>query len=126
MPPVNDAEPSARIWRAPSGLFRIHLLQSVRWRPPCLGEFHIGIHSAPGAYPPRRRARQSGAVRARGDRGRPLPAVAAGAPAQGAAGEDRPGDRAGRRAVATAESAEFGAGEEAAAVGESAARLALT
>src|SRR5229473_3652354 len=34
MPPVNDAEPSARIWRAPSGLFRIHLLQSVRWRLP--------------------------------------------------------------------------------------------
>lgn len=43
-----------------------------------------------------------------------------GAPAQGAAGEDRPGARAGRGAVAGAEGAgeaELGAGEEASAVG---------
>src|SRR5713101_8799925 len=63
--------------------------------------------------------RQSGALPVRGDRGRPLPAVAAGEPAQGAAGEDRPEACAGRGAVASAEvvgSAELRVGEEAAAV----------
>ena len=59
-------------------------------------------------------------VPARGDRGRPLPDVAAGAPAQGAAGDVRPDARTGRGAAAPAEAAEatqLSAREEAAAVG---------
>jgi hypothetical protein len=58
-----------------------------------------------GPKPHRRTPRRSGAVHPRGDRGRPLPVLAAGAETQGAVGEDRPDARAGRGAAARAETA---------------------